>query len=90
MIVFKLSEIPQRLDLCLMVNLKYSPIVLFLISDASLLKVLNLNFWGLPWPMGVDKNYRIRALREELLIGDYDIVLLQAGTTYKLFHTRIL
>ena len=65
----------------------FLPIVLFFISDASLLKVLNLNFWGLPWPMGVDKNYRIRALREELLIGDYDIVLLQAGTTCKHLHT---
>lgn len=43
----------------------------------SILKVLNLNFWGLGWPWGSDKEVRIRALREELLRGQYDIVLLQ-------------
>jgi len=43
----------------------------------SVLKVLNLNFWGLPWPWGSDKELRIRALRDELLKGQYDIVLLQ-------------
>jgi len=43
----------------------------------AVLRVLNLNFWGLGWPWGSDKEVRIRALREELLRGKYDIVLLQ-------------
>ena len=60
------------------------------------LTVLNLNFWGLGWPWGSDKDvrlyqnmtspvqpvfnfahFRIQALREELVSGKYDIVLLQ-------------
>lgn len=41
------------------------------------LTVLNLNFWGLGWPWGSDKDVRIQALREELVSGKYDIVLLQ-------------
>jgi len=43
----------------------------------ALLRVLNLNFWGLGWPWGSDKEVRIRALRDELVHGQYDIVLLQ-------------
>jgi len=46
-------------------------------SGRSVLRVLNLNFWGLGWPWGSDKEVRIRALREELTRGKYDIVLLQ-------------
>jgi len=46
-------------------------------SGKQTLTVLNLNFWGLGWPWGSDKDVRIRALREELLRGNYDIVLLQ-------------
>jgi len=44
----------------------------------AVLRVLNLNFWGIGWPLSSDKEVRIRALREELLRGKYDIVLLQA------------
>jgi len=47
------------------------------ISVEKVLKVLNLNLWGLGWPLGEDKDLRVLALREELLAGDYDIVLLQ-------------
>jgi len=43
----------------------------------AVLRVLNLNFWGIGWPLSSDKEVRIRALREELLRGKYDIVLLQ-------------
>jgi len=46
-------------------------------SGKQRLTVLNLNFWGLGWPWGSDKDVRIQALREELLRGNYDIVLLQ-------------
>jgi len=46
-------------------------------SGSQILTVLNLNFWGLGWPWGADKDVRIQALREELLRGKYDIVLLQ-------------
>jgi len=46
-------------------------------TEKQSLKVLNLNFWGLGWPWGSDKDVRIQALREELLRGNYDIVLLQ-------------
>jgi len=46
-------------------------------QDTVTLRVLNLNFWGLGWPWGSDKDVRIRALREELHRGEYDIVLLQ-------------
>lgn len=46
-------------------------------TGKSVLKVLNLNFWGLGWPWGSDKEARIKALRDELLRGHFDIVLLQ-------------
>jgi len=46
-------------------------------AGTQILTVLNLNFWGLGWPWGADKDVRIKALREELLQGKYDIVLLQ-------------
>jgi endonuclease/exonuclease/phosphatase family metal-dependent hydrolase len=43
----------------------------------GLLKVLDLNTWGLSWPIAVDKSERFRALREVILHSDYDIVVLQ-------------
>lgn len=46
-------------------------------EDASFLRVLNLNTWGLNWPWAKDREQRFRALREEIVGGDYDIVLLQ-------------
>eukprot|EP00096_Caligus_rogercresseyi_P009448 TRINITY_DN3216_c0_g1_i2.p1 TRINITY_DN3216_c0_g1~~TRINITY_DN3216_c0_g1_i2.p1 ORF type:complete len:363 (-),score=74.56 TRINITY_DN3216_c0_g1_i2:284-1372(-) len=45
--------------------------------DASYLKVLNLNTWGLSWPWSQDRENRFIALRDEIVSGDYDIVLLQ-------------
>jgi len=54
-------------------------------SGTQILTVLNLNFWGLGWPWGSDKDVRIKALREELLQGKYDIVLLQGNKFSKIF-----
>ena len=39
--------------------------------------MLNLNMWGLNWPLGLDQEPRFRALRQILTRGDYDVVLLQ-------------
>ena len=41
------------------------------------LKVLSLNTWGLNWPFSQDKWYRVRALRNIIALGDYDVILLQ-------------
>lgn len=46
-------------------------------EDASFLRVLNLNTWGLNWPWARDRNARFRALKHEIMTGNYDIVLLQ-------------
>ncbi|XP_023336100.1 putative neutral sphingomyelinase [Eurytemora carolleeae] len=46
-------------------------------GGGTLLKVLNLNLWGLGWPLGEDKDLRFMAIREELVAGNYDIVMLQ-------------
>ena len=41
------------------------------------LRVLNLNMWGLNWPLGLDQEPRFHALRQILARGDFDVVLLQ-------------
>lgn len=46
-------------------------------GSSSVLKVLNLNAWGLSWPWSKDRTYRFRALREIIASSDYDIILLQ-------------
>ncbi|XP_040572259.1 putative neutral sphingomyelinase isoform X2 [Lepeophtheirus salmonis] len=46
-------------------------------ENASYLKVLNLNTWGLSWPWSKDREHRFIALRDEIVNGNYDIVLLQ-------------
>ena len=48
-----------------------------LISDASVLRVLNLNTWGLGWPFSYDREARFRALREVIYHSEYDVILLQ-------------
>lgn len=57
-----------------MSSFKYRP---SLVSDSSVLKVLNLNTWGLTWPWSEDRNYRFRALKEIIALSNYDIILLQ-------------
>ena len=47
------------------------------LGSSSLLRVLNLNAWGLVWPWSKDRTYRFRALREIIAASDYDIILLQ-------------
>jgi len=49
----------------------------YLAAGEDVLKVMNLNLWGLGWPLAEDKDARMLALREELQAGDYDIVMLQ-------------
>jgi len=44
---------------------------------AHLLRVLNLNTWGLGWPFSADREARVRALREVIAHSDYDVILLQ-------------
>ena len=51
--------------------------MLILFSDANVLRVLNLNTWGLGWPISSDRVARFRALREVIAHSDYDVILLQ-------------
>ena len=46
-------------------------------SAKTTMKVLSLNTWGLNWPFSEDKWYRVRALRNIIALGDYDVILLQ-------------
>jgi endonuclease/exonuclease/phosphatase family metal-dependent hydrolase len=41
------------------------------------LRILNINMWGLKWPLGMDQMPRFHALRENLRKNYYDVVLLQ-------------
>lgn len=41
------------------------------------LRVLDLNTWGLPWPISLDRETRFRALREVIAHSTYDVILLQ-------------
>ena len=50
---------------------------LFFFSDGNVLRVLNLNTWGLGWPISSDRVARFRALREVIAHSDYDVILLQ-------------
>ena len=50
---------------------------LYLLPEANVLRVLNLNTWGLGWPISSDRKARFRALREVLAHSDYDVILLQ-------------
>ena len=51
--------------------------MLIFFSDANVLRVLNLNTWGLGWPISSDRVARFRALREVIAHSDYDVILLQ-------------
>ena len=55
---------------------KMQRFILF-ISEANVLRVLNLNTWGLGWPISSDHKARFRALREVLAHSEYDVILLQ-------------
>jgi len=46
-------------------------------KNANLLRVLNLNTWGLGWPISSDRQARFRALREVIAHSGYDVILLQ-------------
>lgn len=46
-------------------------------NSANVLRVLNLNTWGLGWPFSLDREARFRALREVIAHSDYDVILLQ-------------
>jgi len=46
-------------------------------KKANVLRVLNLNTWGLGWPISSDHKARFRALREVLAHSEYDVILLQ-------------
>jgi len=46
-------------------------------ENANVLRVLNLNTWGLGWPISSDRQARFRALREVIAHSDYDVILLQ-------------
>ena len=50
---------------------------LFFFSDGNVLRVLNLNTWGLGWPISSDRQARFRALREVIAHSAYDVILLQ-------------
>jgi len=46
-------------------------------KNANVLRVLNLNTWGLGWPISSDRQARFRALREVIAHSGYDVILLQ-------------
>jgi len=46
-------------------------------KNAKTLRVLNLNTWGLGWPISSDRQARFRALREVIAHSGYDVILLQ-------------
>jgi len=46
-------------------------------ENANVLRVLNLNTWGLGWPISSDRRARFRALREVIAHSGYDVILLQ-------------
>jgi len=46
-------------------------------KNGNVLRVLNLNTWGLGWPISSDRVARFRALREVIAHSDYDVILLQ-------------
>jgi len=46
-------------------------------KNANVLRVLNLNTWGLGWPISSDRQARFRALREVIAHSAYDVILLQ-------------
>lgn len=54
-----------------------SSLFLFLLSDARILKVLDVNMWGLKWPLGTNEHERFKILRNVLKHSDYDLVILQ-------------
>lgn len=46
-------------------------------SHLPVLKVLNLNTWGLNWPWSKDRSYRYKAITEIIALSNYDVILLQ-------------
>ena len=59
-------------------NIPYKTNFCFILfSDGNVLRVLNLNTWGLGWPISSDRVARFRALREVIAHSDYDVILLQ-------------
>ena len=47
------------------------------VKDSKILRVLNLNAWGLGWPISPDRQARFLALRDVIAKSDYDVILLQ-------------
>ena len=47
------------------------------LSAAQVLKVLDVNMWGLKWPLGSSGHQRFKILRNVLRRSDYDFVILQ-------------